>query len=129
MTASRCDPVSCSRPDTTRCRSANHRVGITLTVLVVVLSLVGTALGAKGVVAVRKRGCDYFLVEATNGFALLEWFGGTDPDLGDKVVGEFESFGMKNIYDPTSDAEGRVWVEDYGLSEDRAIEQLRRRCH
>jgi hypothetical protein len=33
-------------------------------------------------------GCDYFLVSTVQGFALLEWYGGYDPDIGDEIVGK-----------------------------------------
>lgn len=36
----------------------------------------------KGVVARRISGCDYFMVDATGGYAVLEWYGGHDPDSG-----------------------------------------------
>lgn len=83
---------------------------------------------AKGAVVLRKDGCDYFLVETTMGFALLEWYGGNDPELGDVLVGDFESYGTKDIYNLTADAETRVWVEEYWLGEDRAIEELYEKC-
>ena len=52
------------------------------------------------------------------GYALLEWYGGSDPDEGDIIVGDFESYGFKDIYNLTADSELRVWVEDYWLSKE-----------
>jgi len=86
------------------------------------------AFAARGVVTHRISGCDYFLVSARSGYAVLEWYGGHDPDKGDTVVGAFESYGMHEIYDETSDGETTVWVEDYWLSKDAALEKLAERC-
>lgn len=78
--------------------------------------LLGTAFGGKGIVVYKKSGCDYFIVETIMGYALLEWYGGSDPDEGDIIIGNFESFGFKDIYNLTADSELSVWVEDYWLS-------------
>jgi len=84
---------------------------------------------AKGVVVYYKSGCDYYIVETNMGFALLEWYGGNDPGEGDTLVGDFESYGMKDIYNLTADAETTVWVEDYWLSRDSAIEKYYEKCN
>ena len=87
----------------------------------------GTALAAKGVV-VSNRGCDYFIVETLMGYALLEWYGGNDPAEGDVLIGDFESYGMKTIYNTTADSELNVWVEEYWLSKDSVIERYYEHC-
>jgi hypothetical protein len=71
---------------------------------------------ARGVVTHKVGACDYFLVETAMGFDLLEWYGGNDPDEGDVLVGDFESYGFKNIYNTTAKSELRVWVEDFWLT-------------
>ncbi len=92
------------------------------------LLFVQTAFAAKGEVVYRKSGCDYFVVETLGGFALLEWYGGSDPDVGDNLVGDFESYGMKDIYNLSSENELRVWVEDYWMSKEDALEGLYEQC-
>lgn len=87
------------------------------------------AIAAKGVVVAYPAGCDYYIVETNSGYALLEWFGGNDPSEGDVLVGDFERYGMKTIYNVTADRETRVWVEDFWLSESSAIAQYRDHCH
>jgi hypothetical protein len=59
----------------------------------------GTAFGAssRGVVTHRIGGCDYFLVQTAKGYAVLEWYGGYDPDKDDVIVGNFESYGSKDV--------------------------------
>lgn len=86
------------------------------------------ALGARGEVTHRQSGCDYFIVATPAGYDVLEWYGGHDPDKGDILVGKFETYGMKDIYDQTVDENLKVWVEDYALSKEDALEQLVEHC-
>lgn len=83
---------------------------------------------AKGVVVYNKSKCDYYIVETALGFSLLEWYGGNDPDEGDVIVGDFESYGFKDIFNVSKDAEMRVWVEDYWLNKDRVAEKYLEKC-
>jgi hypothetical protein len=83
---------------------------------------------AHGVVVQRKEGCDYFIVETPGGKAVLEWFRGNDPDEGDELVGTFERYGFHDIYNATAKAELRVWVEDYWLGDEAALEKLYEHC-
>lgn len=62
------------------------------------------------------------------GFALLEWYGGNDPSEGDVLVGDYESYGFKNIFNATANAKLRVWVEEYWLSEDDVVEKYHEHC-
>ena len=87
------------------------------------------ANAAKGVVVANPSGCDYYIVETTSGYTLLEWYGGNDPSEGDTLVGDFESYGMKTIYNITADRETRVWVEDFWLSESSVINQYNDKCN
>ena len=95
---------------------------------VAVFLLALPAFAARGVVTHRISGCDYYLAATRSGYALLEWYAGYDPDKGDTLVGAFEEYGMHEIYDETSDGETTVWVEDYWLSKDAALEQLAEKC-
>lgn len=92
------------------------------------ISFVETAFAAKGEVVYKKSGCDYFIVETNMGYALLEWYGGSEPEEGDIIVGDFESYGFKDIYNLTTDSELRVWVEDYWLSKEDVLEQYFEYC-
>lgn len=85
-------------------------------------------LSTRGVVALRKRGCDYFVVATGMGYDLLEWYGGSDPSEGDELTGEFERYGFHDIYNITAGRELKVWVEDYWLSKERVIEKLYAKC-
>ena len=72
--------------------------------------------------------CDYYIVEYPGGFALLEWYGGALPEEDDIIVGPFDGYGMKTVFNVTNDAESRVWVEDYALAWEDALEQLFDEC-
>ena len=83
---------------------------------------------SRGVLAKRISGCDYFIASATGGYAVLEWYGGHDPDTGDVLIGNFETYGMHDVLDDTVDESLRVWTEDYDLSRTRALEVLVDKC-
>ena len=92
------------------------------------LYMVRTAFAARGTVVSYPSGCDYFIVETSSGYALLEWFGGNDPSEGDVVVGDYESYGIKDIFNVSRDTEIRVWVEEYWLSKDNVFREYRNYC-
>ena len=83
---------------------------------------------SQGVVTKRISGCDYFMVNAAGGYAILEWYGGHDPDSGDVLIGKFETYGMHEIVDDTADESLTVYTEDYALSRERALEILVDKC-
>ena len=62
------------------------------------------------------------------GYALLQWFSGNSPSKGNKITGDFESFGFKDLYNITSDAETRVWVDNYFMDKDSVIERFYEKC-
>ena len=57
------------------------------TSIMVLLCFVGVSYAARGVVVYKKSCCDYYIVESDSGYALLEWYGGNDPDEGDELAG------------------------------------------
>ncbi len=98
--------------------------------LIFIVSIFFSSLASaeKGEVVHYKSGCDYYIVDASMGFALLEWYGGNDPSEGDTLVGDFDGYGMKEIYNISAGSETQVWVEDYMLSKDSAIEMYYEQC-
>ncbi len=99
-----------------------------LALLACLLLASASAFAAKGVVVLYKPGCSYYIVETNMGYAILEWYGGNDPSRGDVLAGDFETYGMKDIYNLSADAETKVWVEDFWLSKTRAIEKYYDKC-
>lgn len=75
----------------------------------------------------RISGCDYFMVETGTAFAVLEWYGGHDPDKDDRLVGDM-SYGMKTFAYINRDSTVKVWVEEYGLSKEDALDKLVEKC-
>jgi hypothetical protein len=82
----------------------------------------------RGVITHRISGCDYFVVSTKNGYDVLEWYGGHDPDKGDVLIGDYESYGFHDVYDDTADESVHVWTEDYDLTKSDALEKLADHC-
>jgi hypothetical protein len=78
-------------------------------------------------VLLRISGCDYFVADGPNGLYVLEWYGGYDPDKGDGIYGDIRSYGFKNVI-YSNGREGRIYVDDYALSGDSALERLKEQC-
>ena len=81
-----------------------------------------------GVISHRISGCDYFVVETDTGYDLLEWYGDHDPDKGDTLVGNYESYGFHDVLDETADENVHLYTEDYLLSKSDALEKLADNC-
>lgn len=76
----------------------------------------------KGEIVVEKG--DYYLVETSSGYTVMERYHGAFAYEGDKVVGNLNSYGFKDIYDVTKGSELRVYIEDYSLDEEDAMDLL-----
>ena len=88
-----------------------------LLAFVVLMFSISDTIAVSGVVVFNKSGCrSRYVVETPMGYSILEWYGGKDPSEGSQIVGDFEIYGMKTIYNVTQGSEGQVWVEDYWLS-------------
>jgi hypothetical protein len=84
--------------------------------------------GDRAEVVIQKRGCgDYFVADGPNGHYLLEWYGGHSPSEGDVIIGPINSYGFKDVCYP-GHGQGRVWVDDYLLSRNRALEKYTEKC-
>jgi len=89
---------------------------------------VSLAAASDGVVVMNESGCRSRYVVATSlGYAILEWYGGHDPSEGERVFGNFESYGFKDVRF-SGGSKGRVWVEDYWLSKDSVLEKMAEFC-
>jgi hypothetical protein len=80
-----------------------------------------------GEITKRISGCDYYIVDAPSGFAILEWYGGHDPDKDDRITGNFKRYGFHDFL-VNDDEETRAYVEDWGLSREDALEELVDKC-
>lgn len=103
---------------------------ILLFTLVLALTVIAkTSYAEKAVIALYKSGCDYFIAANRNGYYLLEWYGGYDPTEGDNIVGSLSSYGFHDVYYPSADAEGHIYIEDFWLSKESALEQYIEHCN
>lgn len=85
--------------------------------------------GSGNVVALTSSHCDYFVVKSnTSDYAVLEWFGGPTPSRGDQLAGSWATYGFATINDLTQGSSMRVWIDDYDLSESRAVQLFNQRC-
>ena len=90
----------------------------------------GRVNGTAAVVVFKRSGCrGYFLADGdTGGIYLLEHYGGYEPIEGDLIAGLNIGYGIKQVVYPNSNSDGRVYVDDFMLSKDRAIEKIREKC-
>lgn len=107
----------------------SKRIGATVIgLLAALLPIVGDAArAADGVVVFKELCCDHFVVETRNGHAVLQHYGGYRPSVGDRVVGDYETYGMKHVQ--AAGRFTRVWVQDYGVhTKSTAAEKALDRC-
>ena len=95
-----------------------------------ILALIETeaANAESGVVAYYKSGCDYYIVAASRGYAVLEWYGGDDPIEGDKLVGSI-TYGMQTLVNLRTESETQAWVEEFMLSKESAVSTYMEQCN
>ena len=70
----------------------------------------------------------HHLISSSQGYAIIEWYGGNSPSRGDVIVGDFQSYGMKDVFNLSQDSDVRVWVDDFWMSKDRAVEKFSEKC-
>lgn len=91
--------------------------------LFVALAIVTPALAFaydQGEVAVGEGKCqkrDRVVIATASGFVLAEQYSGSF-DRGDQVVGELSGYGTKDVL--VNDRAGRIWIDDYMVSQDKA---------
>jgi hypothetical protein len=101
-----------------------------LPVLFLTFMVGNPVVAAEGIVVLNKSGCkSRYIVETTRGYVILEWFGGNDPSEGNRIVGDFETYGMKKIINTSVSQEGQVWVEDFWLSKSSVVKKMRKFCN
>lgn len=84
--------------------------------------------GAQGQIVYFKLGCPYFIVNTVLGYAVLRLVTGKITRVGDMLVGDFESYGEKNIVNSSNGLNMQVSVENFWLSRDRAMEIYYDKC-
>ena len=66
---------------------------------------------------------DYYIVETRKGCSIVERYSGRLNE-GDKVRGELNEYNYHYLINFENDSETKIYVEDYMLSDDRAIEWM-----
>ena len=85
------------------------------------------ASGVTGWIEYTDPICDYFIVDALDGYAVLEWYGGAFPIEGWVITGSYNRYGFKTVR-MGKRARLRVWVEDYWLGRDEAYDVMYQNC-
>ncbi len=71
---------------------------------------------------------DYFIVETRKGYTIIDRRSGSLSE-GHKVRGELNRSGSKYLFNRNRDSEVKVYIEDYALSDDDAIEWMGKNKH
>lgn len=71
---------------------------------------------------------DYYIVETRKGYTILERRSGSLSE-GHKVRGELNRYGNKYLINRNRDSEVKVYIEDYALSDDDALEWMGKNDH
>jgi hypothetical protein len=99
------------------------RLSLALSCLLVPIT---SAQAADGIVIFRACN-NHYVAETPTGYVLLQWYGGHDPMVGERISGEIEHYGMKDVmFRP--DRPGRALVEDFWLNRATLASRLSRLC-
>ena len=92
--------------------------------------LAALSFAADATVVMDRSGChDYFVADGTKGYYLLQWFGGYNPGVGDRMTGDLTSYGVKDVYYNGSESKkGKVQVEDFLLSKNSVMDKYQKKC-
>lgn len=94
-----------------------------------IVSLSYPSHGAKAVVVFKKLTCKQFVAQGPDGYYILEYQGGYDPQEGDFIVGSFNSYGFKQAYYPDKEQEGKVYVNGFKMTENDAFRGYFEHCY
>ena len=72
--------------------------------------------------------CDYFLLFNKSGYVVAEHSSGEEFDEGKYVYGNINTYGSLDIYNEDLDESETIYVEDWGLSKEDAMEKLIDEC-
>jgi hypothetical protein len=82
-----------------------------------------------GVTVVYIKICfSYFILKSRQGYTVAEWFGCRELDICEVLLGQFNSFGFKYLV-ITNNTNFHIWIDDYMLSKERALEKINDLCN
>ena len=67
---------------------------------------------------------DYYIVETRSGYTILQRYSGWSLYEGDRIRGKLHNYGFTYIIKKNTNTEFRVYIEDYMLSERKAVEWM-----
>lgn len=91
-----------------------------------VVAIPSAALAEKGIV-VAECG-SRVLISAPLGYIIADAYGLTPPK-GETLVGEIESYGLKTVFGLGADRDYRIYVDDFWLSRESALEKFYENCN
>lgn len=101
---------------------------IALIVVLCAVMITSSASAAKGVVVFYGERLNKIIIETDNGHYTCGEVSGIAFRLsrGDEVEGDLERTGLQKLYNITEDESFSVWISDYWLSKERALDWLER---
>lgn len=103
-----------------------RKLAFILVFLLIMMPVIKT-YAARGVVVYYDYLSDKIIVETTLGYTCAEIYGYSGLlDTGDTIAGDLESYGFHEVYNLTKDDSFRIYIDDYWLDRDRALDWLRR---
>ena len=109
--------------------SGSSSSGSTDSVENIIASGASTAPIGKITVIARFGSCFHFVADGPRGLYVLEWFLGYEPVEGDVIIGNLSSYGFEDVYYPSVNRKGRVWVEEFWESIGSATEEIIDHCN
>lgn len=81
------------------------------------------------IVVYSQRGCTYYVLESSNGYTIAEWREGRILDMGDKVEGNVNSNGTRDFFELYRRSKTKLWIEDFMLSKEVALDKVYKKCN
>lgn len=69
--------------------------------------------------------CDYFIVETSRFYVLVENYYGKDVREGDKLIGDLHSYNFKELYNVRKDAIQKLYIENYWSGKSSCFDWLK----
>lgn len=76
----------------------------------------------------KPNSCDYFIAYNELGYVVAEFNSGREFEIGDVILGNINKYGNVTIYDSELEESADIYVEDYQLKKDEALDLLIEEC-
>jgi hypothetical protein len=101
-----------------------------LAALALCVSLAASAETVEGVVVFGQTTCNLYIVRTNYGFLLGRWLGGYLFATGIHIFGNLNGVGMVDVLsrEVGADRASKLFIEEFGLTEDDAVKRFRGEC-